>query len=378
MATETEYLIITDPEGCGEIFKGGPTTRYHQSPLLCKGTTLTALENWINGNTTIEKNKELAEIRKKLKDNILVRKIVFCGDYFDNGSVEQIKTFLNTVYTLKINYREKIIILLGNRDLNKLRLVRENKFNSEESEEQFLNRQEYGETPTYNEKKRKNNIPPVFPNLQDEYDKFNFYQKTMGISLGLKSVSEINKDTQGTSLEKEMVVFLKYFWKSKEELNLPFTMLDFFQKCEIIHVDNGIVFAHGGFNIEMKIDEEKPTQEEEQFDRDLLKQTDLDHLKIYYDYLLENALEYVNLALIPQSDGAIIEKKMTNLQKNKEIERKINSLLIGQEESLINFYENVIEEISKMDLKYPEQTEKNIKNDQQFYYDLSANLNITL
>lgn len=155
--------------------------------MLCEGTgtTLTALKNWINENSN--------------------RRIVFCGDYFDNGSVEQIKTFLNTVYTLKTDpiYGERIIILLGNRDLNKLRLVRENEFNSIDID--FLNRQEFGETPTYN--KGKYNRTSDFPNLQEEYNKFKFYKDTMGISLGLESVSDVNKDTPETSPEKEMMIF---------------------------------------------------------------------------------------------------------------------------------------------------------------------------
>lgn len=136
-------------------------------------------------------------------------------------------------------------------------------------------------------------------------------------------------------------------------------MLDFFQKCEIIHVDKGIVFAHGGFNIEKK----------KQFDRDLLSKSKIKDLKIYYDYLLKDALEYVKTKLEripkPNNESLILEIQAKN--------RKIALFKNTNKDDLINFYENVIKEISKIDLKY---SGNNNKNDQQFYYDLSANLKI--
>jgi len=286
--SETEYLIISDPEGCGSkvYFRG------NQSPQLCQDTTFVALNNWIS-----EEGK--------------TRKIVFCGDYFDNGPVENIEEFIKTMMRLynDHNKKKKIIILLGNRDLNKLRLAKEiGFFNVSNKIDGIKNINEiyrpFEEISSV--------VDKPFPNKNDFYSSdvtnpslFEFYKKTMGI--------DFNVD------KTKLVQFFKNFW-SKENPEgeggtnpNQISMMDFFKNCDIIHIENGIFFAHGGIDLKY-------------FNEFLLNNTDLITLQDYFKNKLTNALNYVEN--LPTTSSQLEDiKKHFNLSVGQNLLKPTSSEL---------------------------------------------------
>lgn len=291
MSVDTEYLIVSDPEGCGPyvIFK-----RY-QSPLLCKEYTFKAFKNWINVNDK--------------------RKIIFCGDYFDHGTVKQIETFIKTVNNLKREYPDRVIVLLGNRDLNKLRLFTENN--------KFQNRN----MSVYREEDK--------VDFTNDVTYFDFYNKTMAITVGKPKIKDIIKRAQNSfkTIDEdvhEMVQFLKQFWDSDN-------IKQFFQNSKIIHVENGIFFAHGGINTE-------------RFDKELLANTTLKELDRYYQQLLKNGLSYMGI-------GSPSTVEIGGVNKP----------------SLIQHYDTILQTIQTLNITYT-----NEQDDIEFqkYFDLSYNLKL--
>lgn len=94
-----EYLFITDIEGCSKKLYGNK----FMTEIVCKSYLKKTLEKWI------KKGKHL----------------IFGGDYFDHGSLKNIKTFITNIVELHRQYPDKVSIILGNRDLNKMRLYKE-------------------------------------------------------------------------------------------------------------------------------------------------------------------------------------------------------------------------------------------------------------
>lgn len=95
-----KLLMISDLEGCASY--GPPPSKAPQSQLLCDSTFFDAVEVFL----TNEKNK-----------------VAFLGDYFDQGP--KVVESINGIVNLYEKYQGRVHIILGNRDLNKLRLIYE-------------------------------------------------------------------------------------------------------------------------------------------------------------------------------------------------------------------------------------------------------------
>lgn len=94
-----KLLMISDLEGCTRLNPSQKT----QSRAMCQQDFFVAIKNFLDANSA--------------------NKVAFLGDYFDLGDY-----VLSTIYEivkLKETYPNRVHILLGNRDLNKLRLMYE-------------------------------------------------------------------------------------------------------------------------------------------------------------------------------------------------------------------------------------------------------------
>jgi hypothetical protein len=106
-----KLLMISDLEGCPEFDNANtdidPETneimKVKQTQILCDESTFTSLDNFLEKN---DKNK-----------------IAFLGDYFDKGP--HVITSINKIVELYEKYKNRVHIILGNRDVNKLRLIYE-------------------------------------------------------------------------------------------------------------------------------------------------------------------------------------------------------------------------------------------------------------
>jgi hypothetical protein len=94
-----QLLMISDLEGCAEKSRSG----IKQTTILCQDDTFTAIKKFLKNNT---KNK-----------------VAFLGDYFDNGP--HVVNSINNIVELHTEYNDRVHIILGNRDVNKLRLIYE-------------------------------------------------------------------------------------------------------------------------------------------------------------------------------------------------------------------------------------------------------------
>lgn len=92
-----KLLLISDLEGCIKQTAAGP-----QSTLLCSDEFFGALRQFL-GNPA--------------------NKIAFLGDYFDQGPY--VVDSVNSIMDLHRDFGERVIIIVGNRDINKLRLAYE-------------------------------------------------------------------------------------------------------------------------------------------------------------------------------------------------------------------------------------------------------------
>ena len=97
--TSGKLLMISDLEGCEPVNRKGEK----QSQAMCSDIFF----------------KYLKEFMEKNEDN----RIAFLGDYFDKGPY--VLSTIGHIVQLKNDYKERIYIILGNRDINKLRLLYE-------------------------------------------------------------------------------------------------------------------------------------------------------------------------------------------------------------------------------------------------------------
>ena len=93
--------MISDLEGCTLLDPNKPNTP--QSTVLCKTATFTAIDKFLEKK---EKNK-----------------VAFLGDFFDKGPF--VVESINGIADLLRKYKNKVCIILGNRDVNKLRFIYE-------------------------------------------------------------------------------------------------------------------------------------------------------------------------------------------------------------------------------------------------------------
>ena len=97
--TPGKLLMISDLEGCEPVRRDGKK----QSQAMCKDGFFYYLIMFM------EKNQD--------------NRIAFLGDYFDKGPY--VLSTIEHIVNLKNRYKERIYIILGNRDINKLRLLYE-------------------------------------------------------------------------------------------------------------------------------------------------------------------------------------------------------------------------------------------------------------
>jgi len=94
-------LMITDLEGCAPIdFASRLDPKLKQTTVLCKSSTFNNIARFL------EKNEKNA--------------VAFLGDYFDKGP-HVVESIIGIIY-LHTKYTGQVHIILGNRDINKLRL----------------------------------------------------------------------------------------------------------------------------------------------------------------------------------------------------------------------------------------------------------------
>ena len=103
MTTPGKLLMISDLEGCAE-FDNANSVKVKQTTLLCKTPTFQALDLFL----------------KKTGEN---NKVVFMGDYFDKGP--NVVNSVNEIVKLSEGNPGKVHVILGNRDVNKLRFIYE-------------------------------------------------------------------------------------------------------------------------------------------------------------------------------------------------------------------------------------------------------------
>lgn len=100
-----KYIFVSDIEGCETH---GRFTKVPQNTTMCDTPFYEALE-------------------EKLKDNNDVTHVCFLGDYFDHGP--GVLNSIVQIAKLKLRYKDKVHIILGNRDVNKFRIYFEKSFN---------------------------------------------------------------------------------------------------------------------------------------------------------------------------------------------------------------------------------------------------------
>ena len=102
--SDKKMIFISDLEGCASI-----STQGEQSVISCSDDFFKRLDLFLEKNT--------------------LNKVVFLGDYFDKGEhfIGSINNIINLYekYNNKFEYNntKKVYIILGNRDINKLRLL---------------------------------------------------------------------------------------------------------------------------------------------------------------------------------------------------------------------------------------------------------------
>ena len=89
-------LCISDLEGCLKE----SSTKVNQSQVLCKKETFDAIDALMAANNNLQ--------------------VAFLGDYFDVG--DMIRESVNGIVGLREKYGERVHIIMGNRDLNKMRV----------------------------------------------------------------------------------------------------------------------------------------------------------------------------------------------------------------------------------------------------------------
>jgi hypothetical protein len=100
-SVEPKLLLISDFEGCAPV--GPPPTNIPQSRLLCSKAFFDSISAFMTSNPG--------------------NKVAFLGDYFDQGDL--VVDTINYIMEVHKKFPERVHIILGNRDLNKLRLIYE-------------------------------------------------------------------------------------------------------------------------------------------------------------------------------------------------------------------------------------------------------------
>lgn len=228
-----------------------------------------------NTQEFINKNEIKINLDEILKENC---KLVFLGDLIDNG-FDNIK-LLTFFILLKDKYNDKVILIAGNRDINKLRLQ------FIENDENF--KKDIERISIWHEK---------FSKLakQDKTQKLKFiFDETMGAK-GLfdRIKTELTfKDSSNKNQIPTEEKVSEYITKIYLDL-----IKSYLKKCQIIHVEKNInsIFIHGGIhndNIGKFINKE--TEEEKNFDnwinnlnnefQELIKKENFDDLVPLLEY----------------------------------------------------------------------------------------------
>jgi len=99
MSTPGKLLLISDLEGCNPL----SASKAPQSQVLCGEEFFTAVRVFLTSNPE--------------------NKVAFLGDYFDQGPL--VVDSVNRIIALQEAFADRVTILMGNRDLNKLRFIYE-------------------------------------------------------------------------------------------------------------------------------------------------------------------------------------------------------------------------------------------------------------
>jgi hypothetical protein len=99
MSTPGKLLLISDLEGCNPL----SAAKAPQSQVLCGEEFFTAVREFLISNPE--------------------NKVAFLGDYFDQGPL--VVDSVNRIIALQEAFSDRVTILMGNRDLNKLRFIYE-------------------------------------------------------------------------------------------------------------------------------------------------------------------------------------------------------------------------------------------------------------
>jgi len=180
--------------------------------------------------------------------------VAFLGDYFDQGMrVYQSIVGLNTLLeNAKINNR--VHVILGNRDINKLRFCYELTYNLKLNETIPPKEQQWSQwVDFYNGLNGKSGVELVKHILDQS---MGAKKKENGKMTGLYSF--VPPDKLGTATDEVALKYLRSaFGLEKPKLEGSLDIPEFFYKCKIAHVFNGkVLLAHGGgFDPEAFFDE---------------------------------------------------------------------------------------------------------------------------
>lgn len=207
-----KLLMFSDIEGC----QADPGT---QSKFLCSTAFYENLQTKLDGEPNLN--------------------VAFLGDYFDQGL--GVFNSVNRMYRLLMKYPERVHVILGNRDVNKLRFMFE------------LTNSVHGLTKNetrwgvwskyYDELSCKTGVDLVKHILSTS---MGAGKSVDGKMVGLYSFvpdGEKNNVDDNTAFN----YLLAAFGMNKTPNMIPLDLLGFFSKCKIAHVFNGkVILAHGG------------------------------------------------------------------------------------------------------------------------------------
>jgi hypothetical protein len=212
-SSNPKLLMFSDIEGC-QINSGT------QSTFLCSNAFYDELINKLKGDPNLN--------------------VAFLGDYFDQGL--GVFNSINKMHRLLITYPERVHVILGNRDVNKLRFMFELK---NEVRGLSANENRWGVwSKYYDNLSGKTGVELVKHILSTSMG--------AGISNGEKMVglhSFVPVAARGKANDETAYNYLLAAFgmsDSKPEFQ-PLPVLDFFNRCKIAHVFNGkVLLAHGG------------------------------------------------------------------------------------------------------------------------------------
>ena len=228
-----QLISISDLEGC--LLES--LSKQKQHTVLCAETTFNAIESYLKSNSG--------------------NHIAFLGDYFDNGP--HMVYSIKRIVQCKTNYVSQVHIILGNRDINKMRLAVEKDI-------------DYVTNPPKNEK-----ILPVWrvntpfePFKKENLDKVKvsdntalgrtkyLLAKTYGASNLLQNISrELYKQSDRESEEKALELFTSIFLKDDGTTKYTPAESDFVTDCiqlfsygkimtKVQVGDKFVLLSHGG------------------------------------------------------------------------------------------------------------------------------------